>query len=131
MPGVSKIRGAGGDLNDGNPILALPDDYSSFLDLLGAQQDSQPDQEGLSALGERTSHQREGSCESLKSLPNCSHLQTTLAVVDGAAPVTDSAFTRSRGKLIEFLEPKSPNAMKRAIAGVCRTACDTLALRLQ
>ena len=70
MPGVSKIRGAGGDLNDGNPILALPDDYSSFLDFLGTQQNSQPDQEGLPSLGQRASRQREGRRESLNYFRN-------------------------------------------------------------
>jgi hypothetical protein len=85
MPGVSKIRGAQGGLNDGNPILALPDDYSSFLDFLGTQQNSQPHQEGIPQLGERNGHQREGSCESLKSLRNGSHLPPSFAVLDSTA----------------------------------------------
>ena len=42
-----KSAGPPGGSNDGNPILALPDDYSSFLDLLGTQQNSQPHQEGI------------------------------------------------------------------------------------
>jgi hypothetical protein len=87
-----KSAGPGGS-NDGNSILALPDDYSSLLDILGTQQNSQPHQKGIPYLGERPNYQRERSCESLRSLRNGSHLQPTLALLDSAAWMPDKEVT--------------------------------------